>query len=168
MTLRRLYARGAQLLAPFLSPVQALAPLLTRLVLGETFLLTGLGKWRNFANTTDFFAELGIPVPAANAALVATVELVGGICLMLGLGTRLAAVLLSSTMVVALLTADRGALLTALSFSGERGLTDVVPLVFLMLLAWLIAFGPGRLSVEHLLSRRRVGPSAPAPLRETM
>ena len=162
MSVQDLYARAARIASPALTPVRAIAPLLTRLVLGETFVLTGLGKWRNFSNTTDFFAGLGIPVPAANAALVATVELVGGACLVLGLGTRVAALLLSSTMVVALITADRAALLNALSFSGETGLTDVVPLVYGMFLLWLIGFGAGPISADGMLAHRRRGANAHA------
>jgi uncharacterized membrane protein YphA (DoxX/SURF4 family) len=84
-----------------------LAPLLTRLFVGQAFFLTGRGKWQHFENTVTFFTELGIPFPQANAAFVASLELVGGICLIVGLLTRLMSAGLLSTMVVALLTADR-------------------------------------------------------------
>src|SRR5436190_13824384 len=86
--------------------VKPLAPLLTRIVIGQAFVQTGIGKWENFHDTVEFFASLGLPAPAANAAFTATLELVGGAALILGLGTNLFAALLSSTMVVALLTAD--------------------------------------------------------------
>ncbi len=136
----------------FSQSLQPLAPLVTRLVLGHTFLLTGMGKWRNFDNTVGFFTDIGIPAPAANAAFIATLELVGGVLLMLGLGTRVVAALLSSTMVVALLTADRSDFVNAFAWSGaEKGLTDVVPFVFLMFLGWLVAFGPGPISVDRKL-----------------
>ncbi|MCW8133831.1 MAG: DoxX family protein, partial [Planctomycetota bacterium] len=81
------------------------APLLTRLALGYAFYQTGSGKWAHIDNTVEFFAGLGIPAPAANAYFVATLELVGGIALILGLGTRLFSLALSSTMVVAMMTA---------------------------------------------------------------
>jgi putative oxidoreductase len=136
-------------------------PVLTRVVIGTAFLRTGLGKWRNFESTIQFFTELGIPAPTANAAMVATVELVGGILLLLGAGTRAVAVMLSGTMVVALLTADRGALFDALGL-GSTGLTDVVPLVFLLFLAWLLAMGAGPLSVDHAFARRTAAAPAAA------
>src|SRR6266853_1047240 len=37
------------------------APLLTRLVLGEAFFLTGRGKLENFDRTVSFFSDLGVP-----------------------------------------------------------------------------------------------------------
>lgn len=130
-----------------------LPPLLTRLVLGQAYFFTGRGKLENFENTVSFFTDLGIPMPGANAAFVARLEYYGGMLLMVGLLTRVVALLLSSTMVVALLTADRALFLEALRGSGDAGLTDVTPFVYLLLLLWLVAFGPGPVSVDRLLAR---------------
>ncbi len=132
-----------------------LAPLVTRIVLGQAFFQTGLGKLRNFEGTVSFFQSIGIPFPAANAAFIGALELVGGALLVVGLGTRLFAALLSSTMVVALLTADRASFLAELTGRGDQGLTGVVPVVYLMLLLWLVAFGAGALSADRLVARRR-------------
>jgi putative oxidoreductase len=132
---------------------EPLAPLLSRLVLGMAFVHTGIGKWQNFEATAEFFAGLGLPAPAANAAFIATLEAVGGAALVAGLGTRLFAALLSSTMVVALLTADRAGLVGALS-GGEQALIDLLPMMFLMPLVWLTAFGAGPVSVDWLLGKR--------------
>ena len=60
--------------------------------------------------TVGFFTDLGIPFPAANAAFIARLEFYGGMLLIVGLGTRIVASLLGSTMVVALMTADKEAL----------------------------------------------------------
>jgi putative oxidoreductase len=130
-----------------------LAPLLTRLVMGQAFYFTGRGKLANFDNTVAFFTDLGIPMPHANAAFVARLEYYGGMLLIAGLLTRIVALLLSSTMVVALLTADRQTFVQALTGAGEAGLTDVVPFVYLLFLLWLVLFGPGPLSLDHLLAR---------------
>jgi putative oxidoreductase len=135
-----------------------LAPLLTRLVIGYAFFLTGRGKLENIEGTVGFFTELGIPFPELNAAFVARVELYGGALLIVGLATRLAAALLGSTMIVALLTADKAAFLKALSLSGEVGFTDVTPVVFGMFLLWLLLHGPGALSADAALARL-LGPS---------
>jgi putative oxidoreductase len=135
--------------------VRPLAPLLTRLVIGHAFVQTGVGKWQNFSDTVDFFRSIGLPAPAANAAFIASLEVVGGAALILGLGTHLFSALLSSTMVVALLTADRESFVGAITGSSDKTLTDVLPIVFLMPLVWLIAFGAGPLSVDDLFSRRR-------------
>jgi uncharacterized membrane protein YphA (DoxX/SURF4 family) len=108
------------------------APFLTRLVMGQAFFQTGRGKIENFSNTVAFFTELGIPMPELNAAFVSRLEYYGGLALLLGLGTRIVAALLSSTMVVALLTADKPAFVAALAGTGDGGLTDVTPFVYLL------------------------------------
>ena len=130
-----------------------LAPLATRLVIGQAFHQTGTGKIANFANTVSFFTDLGIPLPEANAFFVSRLEFWGGLALVVGLATRLVAGALASTMVVALATADRASLLEALRGSGETGLTDVVSLVYLLFLVWLVLVGPGAASLDALLVR---------------
>ena len=127
------------------------APLLTRVVIGLAFVQTGLGKWAHMDNTVAFFADLGIPLPAANAAFVASLEVVGGGALVAGLLTRVFAGLLSSTMVVALLTADRQAFLESWSRASESSPTDVTSFVFLLFLLWLVLLGPGSASLDRLL-----------------
>jgi putative oxidoreductase len=130
-----------------------LAPLVTRIVVGWAFYLTGSGKWAHFDNTVTFFTELGIPFPEANAALVATLELVGGIAIMVGLLTRLFAAGLASTMVVALLTADKQRFLESLNTSSEISPTDISAFVFLLFFAWLALYGPGPVSLDKLLAK---------------
>ena len=130
-----------------------LAPLLTRLVVGWAFCQTGKGKWEHFDNTVTFFTELGIPFPQANAAFVSSLELVGGFCLILGLFTRLMATGLASTMVVALLTADRERFIGSLSPSSEVGTTDISSFVFLLFFLWLALYGPGLISLDKLLAK---------------
>jgi putative oxidoreductase len=146
--LERLFWAAARAIRP-------LAPLLARLVIGHAFLQTGIGKWQSFGDTVEFFRSIGIPAPTANAAFTASLEVVGGIALVLGLGTNLFAALLSSTMVVALATADRDGLIGALTGNGDKTLTDVLPIVFLMPLVWLIAFGAGPASVDYVIARFR-------------
>ena len=126
-----------------------LAPLVTRLFVGLTFHSTGHGKLQDLSKVTGFFSDLGIPFPGANAAFIATLEFVGGLCLILGLGTRVFSLLLSATMVVALLTADRANLVAKFPDS----LTDVAPFVLLISLGWLVFYGPGPVSLDRFLSR---------------
>jgi len=130
-----------------------LAPLATRLVMGQAFYQTGSGKIENFANTVSFFTALGIPMPEANAFFVSRLEFWGGLLLLVGLATRLVAAGLASTMVVALATADRDPFLDALRGTGDGGLTDVTPFVYLLFLGWLALAGPGALSLDALVAR---------------
>ena len=139
------------------------APLFTRLVIGQAFFLTGRGKLQNLEGVTSFFASLGIPFPELNAAFVSRLEYYGGALLIVGRLTRLVAAGLASTMVVALMTADRASFVAALTMSSDAGLTDVTPVVFLMFLIWLIVSGPGALSIDAGLRRWLLGRGAADP-----
>jgi putative oxidoreductase len=156
--LRRGRARALKLAAA----LAFLAPLATRLVLGQAFYQTGSGKIENFANTVGFFSALGIPLPEANAFFVSRLEFWGGLLLLVGLATRLVAAGLASTMVVALATADRATFLDALRGTGDAGLTDVVPFVYLLFLGWLVLAGPGSVSLDTLVARWLDRPSRQA------
>ncbi len=145
--------RGRALALKLAGALAFLAPLLTRLVMGQAFYQTGSGKIENFANTVSFFSELGIPMPEANAFFVSRLEFWGGLLLLVGLATRLVAAGLASTMLVALATADRGTFLAALRGTGDGGLTDVVPFVDLLFLVWLVLAGPGAASLDALVVR---------------
>src|SRR5262249_7637213 len=87
--------------------VKWLGPALARLTGGGVFGTTRCGKLHRLDTVSEFFASLNLPAPHFQAALVATTELVGGLALLVGLGTRLAAVPLSITMIVAIATAKR-------------------------------------------------------------
>ncbi|GAA0592827.1 DoxX family protein [Caenispirillum bisanense] len=78
------------------------AALLLRLTLGVTILAHGLLKVVVFtpAGTAQYFGSLGLP--AAAAYLVIFAEVAGGIALILGLWTRLAALLLVPVLLGAL------------------------------------------------------------------
>jgi putative oxidoreductase len=141
--------RGLDLASSAIQSLQFAAPLLTRLVVGITFFYTGQGKLQNLDRTASFFTDLGIPFAGANAVFISSLEFFGGICLMAGLGTRVFAALLSSTMVVALLTADKESLIS--KFPAD--LTDVSPAVLLLFLIWLVLYGPGSISVDLLIGR---------------
>lgn len=145
-----------------LKVLQAVVPLLARLLIGQAFAQTGWGKLHKIEDIISFFSGLGIPAPAANAYFVSTLELVGGVAILLGLGTRAFAFLLCGTMVVALGTADREALLGALQVGSETGLIDVVPLAYMSQLLWLVAFGPGVVSLDALIKRLATRRSAAA------
>ena len=104
-----------------------LPPLLTRLVIGYAFYQTGRGKLANPEQIVAFFTDLGIPFPGANAAFVSRLEFYGGMLLIAGLLTRLVALGLGSTMVVALMTADKDAFLDALMGTSDADLTGCGP-----------------------------------------
>ena len=130
-----------------------IAPLATRIVIGLAFFQAGTGKFRNFENVIGFFDSLGIPFPALNAGVVASMETVGGIMLILGLFTRFFASGLSITMVVALLTADTADFVASWGRASEISPTDVTAFTFLLFLLWLVFYGAGKLSLDTVVRR---------------
>jgi putative oxidoreductase len=82
--------------------------LLLRLYLTPVMMQAGWTKLQNFDSTLSWFADpdwgLGLPAPALMLSLVILLELGGGLALLLGLFTRLTALGLSMTMLVAMLT----------------------------------------------------------------
>jgi putative oxidoreductase len=84
----------------------AWALLVLRAVVGIVFVIHGGQKLFGFglAGTAGFLGSLGVPLPTVAAAGVIAVELLGGLALLLGAWTRLAATLLAVDMLVALLT----------------------------------------------------------------
>lgn len=123
--------------------------LFTRVTIGWSFFLTGKGKLANLERTTGFFESLGIPAPGLHAAFVGGVEMIGGLLLVAGLMSRVTAVPLAGTMVVAYLTAHREE-----AFASLDGFVGETPYAFLLATLVLLAFGPGRLALDHLLCKR--------------
>ena len=123
-----------------------------RLYWGWQFFQTGKGKLGNLEQTAEFFVSLGLPAPKLQAMLAGGTECVGGLLLLIGLGSRFTAVPLMFTMLVAYLTAHLDSVKTIWSDSD----TFVTQAPFLFLLASLIifVFGPGRVSVDHFLRRK--------------
>lgn len=126
--------------------------LVVRLYWGWQFAQTGWGKLHNLAKITSFFASLNIPFPAANAHFVAGLEFIGGILLVLGLGSRLIGLLLAGNMLVAYWTADHEALASIFSDPGKFYVAD--PYTFLFASVMILIFGAGLFSVDALLAKR--------------
>jgi putative oxidoreductase len=141
---KRFAAAASTLQSPFLLAV--------RLYWGWQFLVTGWGKLHNLPKITGFFASLNIPFPAFSAHAVSTLEFVGGILLILGLGTRLVGLLLAANMLVAYWTADHEALVSILSDPGKFYVADPYTFLFASLMA--LIFGAGLFSLDSTLARR--------------
>ena len=147
-SLARLYARfskvAAYLQAPFLLAV--------RLYWGWQFAQTGWGKMHSISKITGFFASLNIPFPSMSAHFVSGLEFVGGILLILGLGSRLIGLLLAGNMLVAYWTADHEALTSIFSDPGTFYVADPYTFLFAALMAFI--FGAGLFSIDALLAKR--------------
>jgi putative oxidoreductase len=72
-----------------------------RILLAAIFITAGLSKITGFDGTVGYIASVGLPAPAVLAVLAITVELVGGIAVVIGYKTRLAGFLLAGFTLVA-------------------------------------------------------------------
>ncbi|MGM0589199.1 MAG: DoxX family protein [Bacteroidota bacterium] len=79
-------------------------PLVLRIGLAAVFIVHGWGKLTGIEGTAGFFGNVGIPLPSVMAWVVALVEFVGGILLLVGFQTRIAAALIAIVMIVAMIT----------------------------------------------------------------
>lgn len=107
--------------------------------------------WLIFRHSWELFEIDGLidflttkfPLPVFSAYAAKLIELVGGICLMLGLFTRWVTPLLMITMAGVIYTMHNGKI-----YEGEH------PLLFLLLFAIFFLVGPGKWSVEHWVMNR--------------
>lgn len=75
--------------------------LVGRLLLAALFLPAGISKLTGFSGTVGYISSVGLPLPEVAAALALVVEIVGGLALIAGFGTRLAALALGVFTLVA-------------------------------------------------------------------
>ncbi|AOF86409.1 SURF4 family protein [Hydrogenophaga sp. RAC07] len=75
--------------------------LLARLLLAALFLPAGISKIGGFAGTAGYIGSVGLPMPELGAAIAIAVEVLGGIALIIGFGTRWAALALALFTLVA-------------------------------------------------------------------
>jgi putative oxidoreductase len=130
-----------------LTQLEWVPQLLMRVFLGAFFAETGWGKVTNLPAMTERFADWGIPFPAFSAALSGYTELIGGVLVLVGLGTRLVSIPMVINLAVAVLT---------VKLKKVTGWTDFVELdepLYALGFFWLIFSGPGWVSLDHLLVR---------------
>ncbi|MDG5820603.1 DoxX family protein [Natronococcus sp. A-GB7] len=139
---------------------------LVRLAVGFVFLTEGLNKFVNPGERgAGRFADLGFPAPELVAGSVAVLEIVGGALLLLGLLSRLAALLLAIAALHAILLTKIPVLLgtpigpfvgVSQEFTGLWGFLYAWRLDFTMFVTsvFVLIVGPGEWSLDHRLADR--------------
>jgi putative oxidoreductase len=118
---------------------RATAALVARILGGGVFVGFGIGKFVNHAAEVDSFQTYGLPSPDAFVYGIGVIEVVGGLLLIVGLATRLAAVVLAADMV--------GAIIVSGFAKGEIISLTLAP-VQLALMLLLLIVGPGRRALD--------------------
>ena len=136
-------------LSPF-ARLASLAPLVARVIVGVIMAAHGFQKLAaGPAGFGGFLQQLGVPLPTLMAYVVVFVELVGGILLILGLFSRLAALLLTIDLVVAILLVKLGVGLIAPPDQPGTGYELDLALIAGFLV--VLFAGPGPASVDRAL-----------------
>jgi uncharacterized membrane protein YphA (DoxX/SURF4 family) len=138
--------------------LKLVAPVATRMIMGQMLYFSGHGKLiDHLPDTIQQFTKWGVPMPGLVAPMTATVELVGGLMLFFGLGTRVAALALIGILFGALTTAHAEQMATAWRIwdSSENVplLNDIAAIPPMAFMLWLFVYGPGWLSVDTLIAR---------------
>jgi putative oxidoreductase len=126
------------------------ALLVLRLVLAAVFITHGYAKLfhMGFAGVAGMFTHMGVPLPTLMGPIIAIIEFFGGIALLFGAFTRVAAFLLACDMLgaIILVHAKNG-------YAAPKGVETVLG-NFGMAVA-IALLGAGAYSIDALLSRRR-------------
>ena len=127
-----------------------LTTFLLRIVLGISFFVHGLVKFQGgIGNIVGWFESIGIP--GFLAYVVGAVELVGGIALILGLGTRIVSALLTLVMLGAILKAK-----LAIGFLGTAEMAGYeLDLAFLVIALFLAVNGSKLWSVDEAVFNKK-------------
>lgn len=116
-----------------------------RVVTGVFFISVSIGKFTEHSQEVADFDCYGVPIPEVAVYVVGAVELIGGIALVLGLMTRLAALVLAGDMIGAIATAGR--------VDGGTFHLGVAP-TLLVAMVFLLWAGPGLLAFDNRVLER--------------
>ncbi|HET6929314.1 MAG TPA: DoxX family protein [Candidatus Acidoferrum sp.] len=139
---RQFFTLVSYLQSPFL--------LLIRLYWGWQLAQSGWGKLHHLSNVGEYFATLGLPMPAQMAVFIAGVEFFGGIFLALGLASRIIGLVLTVNLTMAYVIGDREALFSF--FSDPDKFIAAAPFAFLMVALIVLIFGAGRISTDTAIT----------------
>ncbi|MFE5429929.1 MULTISPECIES: DoxX family protein [Bacillaceae] len=131
---------------------QEIGTFLLRVMLGISFFLHGLSKFKGgLDNTAGWFQSIGIP--GFMAYVVGIIELVGGIALIIGLGTRIISALLVFIMAGAIVYVKFPA-----GFMGNgEGTGYELDLVLMIIALHLVLNGSRFLSIDSKLPNLKKG-----------
>ncbi|AHI01291.1 DoxX family protein [Kutzneria viridogrisea] len=129
--------------------IRNLIALVARVGIGVIFIAHGWQKFNEYgiSGVTASFTKMGIPMPGVSAWFAATVELLGGAALIVGIGLPVVGVLIAIDMAGAFLFVHASAGLIS------EGGSELV--IALGLAALYLGFAGGRYSLDSLVAKGR-------------
>jgi putative oxidoreductase len=125
-----------------MSAFSSLFAFFARIFLAVLFVVSGWAKLTDFGGTVGYVASNGLPVPQLFAALTILVELGGGILLILGLFSRLAAFIMAGFTLLTIVLVHH-----FWTFEGEEAMTQQITAMKNLAISggllMITAFGPG-------------------------
>jgi putative oxidoreductase len=125
--------------------------LVTRVVIGYGFYEAGKGKLGDIQKPIDYFTQLNIPHPKANAYFVSYVEYIGGALMIVGFISRPVCAILAIDMMVAYWKADHDAVAKLLHDQDFSTFMGATPFWFLVVSLLVTAVGPGWFSIDGII-----------------
>ena len=116
--------------------------LAARLLLSILFIFAGFGKLTDIGGTAGWFGSIGLPLPTVAAVVVGLLEFFGGLAILVGFKTRIAAIAIAVFTIAATLVAHTNFAdqIQLLMFLKNLSITGG--------LLVLATFGPGALSID--------------------
>jgi len=111
----------------------------------------GRDKLENINTVIGYFTKLGIMYPDINAYVVGATECFGGILILAGLASRLAAVPVTIAMAGAYWLGDRDAVLNIWGHPDK--FVKAAPFPFFLAALIILCFGPGWFSLDAIFGR---------------
>ena len=117
-------------------------PAIGRLLLAAIFVISGVGKLLNPAGTIGYISAVGLPLPELGLAIAVIVEIGGGLLLIAGYQTRIAALSLAALTLAA-------AIFFHSNFGDQNQFVHFLKNVAIVGgLLQVVAFGAGRFSLD--------------------
>lgn len=120
--------------------------LILRIALGSLFIVEGWSKLMDLGGTIRFFGSLGFNGPAGWVMLVTVAELIGGICILLGILTKPACFAIALEMAI---------IVFGLPSKGGIFFGHAFEFTLLLMLLSLYIGGPGKYSLAYLWLKQK-------------
>ncbi|HXB40902.1 MAG TPA: DoxX family protein [Bacteroidia bacterium] len=145
MGIKKIYTNYSNVL----DKLKDFSPLIFRLLLAYGFAEPAWNKLQDVHAIGDWFASMELPAPYLQAWMATITECSGVILLTLGLGTRIIAIPLIITMLVAIKTVHWANGFPAADNGYE------IPFYYALMLLSLIFTGSGKISLDYVFSKNK-------------